>query len=153
MSDFSGDVALQIGTDGADIIIENGLVISDDKLANSIILALWGGNRLDPGKSDIGKSWWGNLGGVPEANQIRSRFQNIVIGYPLTVDNAKNAIEAAKMDLKFLKDSGICDDYTVTGEIEGIKRLRVIIDMWKDGEKIDSSSYSFLWDGWNGIRE
>lgn len=146
-ADFEGDVFLKLTEDGGELKIENELVMSDKGFNTSVLISLFGGNVEDSGKVENRTSWWGNY--TPEAdssNKIQSRFQAVTNGNPLTVASAKEAVNAAKLDLAWIIDNGIADDIDITARITGVKRLELDITLIKDGTDIFSNTYSVNWE-------
>jgi phage gp46-like protein len=133
--------------------IENGLVMSDKGFNTSVLISLFGGNVEDSGKVENRSGWWGNYT-AQNTEKIQSRFQAVTNGNPLTVANAKEAINAAKLDLDWIVSNGIADEIAINGKIAGVKRLELEITLIKDGADIFSNTYSVNWEAMrNGARK
>jgi len=147
LQDFEGDLLLRDTPDGGDVIIENGLFVSDKKLSTAVYLSLFGGNKEDTGKiENDDKEWWGNkLTGISKSEKIRSRFQNVITGLPLSVKNIKEAELAAKTDLKWLIDEKIADNITTYGQTTGKNKFKLTVEILKDKLKIFDDEYFLLW--------
>jgi phage gp46-like protein len=152
LQDFQGDLLLQETPDGGEIILENGLFKSDENISNAVYLSLFGGNKEDDGKVKNNKEWWGNMiEGVEENEKMVSRFQNIIYGLPMTVKNIREAEAAAALDLQWFKNEKIIDELNIYGRATGKNNFVLIIEMLKDGLKVFSNSYAFLWGVKNGL--
>lgn len=143
---FEGDILLVDTLDGGDVVIENGLFVSDKQFSTAVYLSLFGGNKDDNGKGEKKDEWWGNkIAGITESEKLRSRFQNITTGLPMTVKNIKEAELAAKMDLKWLINEKIADEIVVYGQATGKNKFNLTVEILKDKLKIFKDEYSLLW--------
>lgn len=151
-ADFEGDLRLIMSDDGAELAIENGLILPEKGFDTSVLISLFGGNIEDSGKVENKNGWWGNysLGG----EKIQSRFQAITNGQPLTVASAKEAINAAKLDLNWLISEGVADDIELSGYIAGTKRFELTVMLIKDGTDIYNNKFAVNWEAErNGTRK
>jgi phage gp46-like protein len=153
INNFAGDLLLTDTPDGGDCVIKDGLFEADPAFGAAFYISLFGGNKADSGKVKNRKTWWGNaLPGLPENEKIISRFQNFILAKPMTVKNIMLAGEAAKQDLKWVIDEEIADEIITTGQGEGRNRLRLYIEVKKEGQSIYTTDYGVLWEGGiNGI--
>ena len=153
MIGFQGDLLLIETPDGGDCVVENGLLLADHAFGTSFYISLFGGNKADPGKVENRNTWWGNtLQGTAEKEKIVSRFQNFIHGMPMTVKNIKDAEVMARLDLKWAIDEGIADEIDVFIRTEGSNKIRLFIEVKKEGKSAFSTSYGALWGaGLNGI--
>ena len=152
-ADFEGDLLLNLTEDGGELQIENGLFMPDKSFATSVLISLFGGNIEDAGKVENRSGWWGNYTGATD-NKIQSRFQAITNGQPLTVASAKEAVNAAKLDLAWIIDNGIADDISIYGTIGGVKRFDMEVILSKDGTEIYKNKYAINWEAQrNGARK
>jgi len=143
---FEGDLLLEETTDGGDIVLEDGLFLSDEQFSTSVYLSIYGGNKDDNGKTENKNEWWGNkLTDIKENEKMRSRFQNVIHGLPMTVKNIREAELAAKMDLKWFIDEKIADNINIYGQATGKNRFRLAVEMLKDKKQIFNDSYFLLW--------
>lgn len=153
MEDFGGDVLLADSLDGAELVIQNGLIMDDKGLKNAVYLSILGGNSDDAGEGMANKTWWGNLiPGQAENEKLISRFQAFIRSEPLTSKNLQVAEEKIKQDLQWLIDAGYVDEIVVDIRATGLKCIIVKIDLLKQEALLDSGSYSVLWENIkNGI--
>lgn len=153
--EFGGDVLLNDTLDGPEIDIVNGLIMSDGGFQTAVYLSLFGGNKDDMGEIAVDKSWWGNkLAGTAENQKMVSRFQAFIRSAPITSKNLRIAEAKAKLDLKWLKDDGAADNVDVSIVASEIDKVLMRIDIEKEGEILESGTYSVQWEAMkNGIRE
>ena len=148
---FEGDALLYDTTDGGELAIENGLFIPDKQFSTSVYLSLFGGNKDDPGKIKNDKEWWGNfLDGMSENEKLRSRFQHIITGLPMTVKNIKEAEMAAVLDLNWFINEKIADEISVYGQAAGKNKFNLTVEIKKDIRTIFKNVYHLLWGAENG---
>ena len=143
--DFEGDLLLYDTPDGGDIQIENGLFVSEKKFSTAVYLSLFGGNKDDPAKVKNNKEWWGNLLNITKNEKLRSRFQNIIFGLPMTVKHIHEAEMAAAMDLNWFIKEKIADEINVYGQAIGKNRFNLKVEIKKDILTLFESTYSLLW--------
>jgi phage gp46-like protein len=147
VSDFCGDVLLVATPDGGDIVVTDGLVVSDTALSTAAYLSLFGGNKADNGKVKNSMTWWGNL--VPEikeSEKMISRFQNIITAMPFSVKNIQAAEQAARLDFAWLIAEGIAERVDVSIRAVSLKKIEVKVDMTAGGDT-SSKKYLFSWGG------
>jgi phage gp46-like protein len=148
---FEGDALLYETMDGGELAIENGLFISDKQFSSSVYLSLFGGNKDDPGKIKNDKEWWGNfLNGTNESEKLKSRFQHIITGFPMTVKNIKEAETAAALDLNWFISEKIADGISVYGQAAGKHKFNLTVEIKKDIRTIFKNVYHLLWGVKNG---
>lgn len=149
--EFEGDVLLRDTNDGGEIVIENGEILCDKGLRTAVYLSLLGGNKGDDGISDS-ETWWGNkLRDIPENEILRSRFQAIIRGKPLTSKNLKDAEEAANDDLKWLIDEGIADKVECEIFTENRNFINLSVNILKESKTVIAETFCFEWGGNDGI--
>jgi len=152
-ADFEGDLLLTLTEDGGELAIEDGLFMPDKSFATAVLISLFGGNIEDSGKVENRSGWWGNYTGSTE-NKIQSRFQAITNGNPLTVATAKEAVNAAKLDLAWVIENGIADEISIKGVIADVKRFELEVILTKDGTDIFKNKYAINWEAQrNGARK
>lgn len=146
---FEGDVLLKMTNDGADLVIENALVACDRHFDTAVLLSLFGGNMEDDGRVESTAGWWGNYTGTGDAEsagrKLVSKYQAVTTSGPLTASSAKAAVSAAKEDLAWLIDEGVCDAMEITGEIAGVKTLTLAVTCIKEGADVYSGKYALQW--------
>jgi len=150
---FEGDLLLDLTNDGAEICVKDNLFVCDREFNNAILLSLFGGNSEDDGTVDNNKGWWGNYTkeNVFE-RKMTSRFQYASYGRALTSGSAKDAVQAAKLDLAWLIDNGIADNIELAGSIENNKTFSLSITIQKNSNDIYKNTYAFNWEAiqWHG---
>jgi|LSPZ01.1.fsa_nt_gi phage gp46-like protein len=146
LHDFEGDSLLYETPDGGELAVENGLFVSDKQFSTAVYLSLFGGNKEDTGKTKNKNEWWGNvINGVTENEKLRSRFQYIITGLPMTVKNIKEAETAAAMDLQWFLDEKIADEIYTYGQTTGKNKFNLTVEIKKDKLTIFENVYSLLW--------
>jgi len=149
--DFEGDVLFVDSPDGGNLVIENGLFACDKSFKTAVLLSLFGGNIDDPAVIESNKEWWGNDIGDKET-ALRSRFQFIIAGFPLSTKNLKLAIEAIKIDLQWMIDNGVCDDVQVSGMITDFKSADFTVKIFANSEIADNIEFKVNWEAMrNGV--
>jgi phage gp46-like protein len=146
MIDFEGDLLLVNTPDGGDIIIEDGIFLSDQAFNTAVYLSLFGGNKNDAGKVKNNKTWWGNI--LPDTNEnekMVSRFQAVVTSIPMTTKNIEDAQRAAEMDLKWIIDDGIATKIAVAGKAGRRNNLSLRVDIQESGKSIYDNTFSVFW--------
>jgi phage gp46-like protein len=147
MIDFEGDILLVDSPDGGEIVIENGLIKNDKQFTTAVYLSLFGGNLDDPGKTKSKRSWWGNIFAMAESEKIRSRFQFIINGYPMTVKYIREAETAALLDLEWMKKEKIADEINVTGRSIDKDTFELYLEILADQELLYKNTFSLQWEG------
>ena len=147
---FEGDILLIDTEDGGELVIENGLIKSDIQFSTAVYLSLFGGNVDDPGKTNTKRSWWGNLFALTESEKIRSRFQYIINGFPMTVKNIREAEEAARLDLDWMIKEEIADKINIEGRSINQNNFELRVEILKDSTTLFENTYSLLWQGGRG---
>ena len=148
--DFEGDLLLCDTPDGGDIIIDNGLLLSEKQFSTAVYLSIFGGNKDDAGKVKSSNEWWGNkINNITENEKLRSRFQNIIFGLPMTVKNIREAESAAEQDLKWFIQEKIADEINIYGQATGKNMFNLKIEIKKDVLTLFENTYSLLWGAGN----
>jgi phage gp46-like protein len=148
---FEGDLLLVETLDGGDVQIENGLFVSDKQFSTDVYLSLLGGNTNDNGKGNNNNQFWGNLlRDTKESEKLRSRFQYVTTGLPMSVKNINEAEKAAAMDLQWLIDEEIADVINIYGYSTGKNMFNLKVKILKDKNKIFENEYFLLWGAGNG---
>jgi len=148
---FEGDLLLADTLDGGNVEIDNGLFVSDEQFSTAVYLSLFGGNKLDNGKTSSVNQYWGNLlRNATESEKLRSRFQYIVTGLPMSVKNIKEAEKAAAMDLQWFIDEKIADVLDIAGRSTGKNMFSLRVKILKGKNNIFDNEYFLLWGEGNG---
>jgi phage gp46-like protein len=148
MSDiFEGDILLVDSPDGGDLVIENGLIKNDKRFSTAVNLSLFFVFLDDPGKTQSKREWWGNKFANTESEKLRSRFQFIINGYPMTVKNIREAEAAALLDLEWLKTENIADKINVSIKSTGKNTFNLEIEILANMETLYKNTYSLQWEG------
>ena len=151
LQNFEGDLLLVETLDGGDVEIENGLFVSDKQFSTAVYLSLFGGNKLDNGKTKSVNQFWGNLlRETTENEKLKSRFQFIITGLPMSVKNIKEAEKAAAIDLQWFIDEKIADVIDINGRATGKNMFSLRVKILKDKNNIFDNEYFLLWGGGDG---
>jgi len=150
LQNFEGDLLLYETLDGGDVSVENGLFVSDRQFNSAVYLSLFGGNKTDNGKTNSKNQFWGNyLNGVTDSEKLRSRFQFIITGLPMSVKNIREAEQAAAIDLQWFIDEKIADEIFINGRATGKNRFNLKVEILKDKNNIFENEYFLLWGAGN----
>jgi phage gp46-like protein len=147
---FEGDLLLYDTPDGGELAIESGLFVSDKQFSTAVYLSLFGGNKEDPGKVKNNQEWWGNYLGISESEKLKSRFQYVITGLPMTVKNIKEAETAAQLDLQWFISEKIADEIFTYGQAVAKNRFNLTVEIMKDTRTIFKNTYFFQWGVSNG---
>lgn len=133
-----GDVLFYMTPDGGELNVENGITEMTAIWDSFILMCLMGGNRHDNGTATTEKlQYMGNEDEEPE-NQLRSRFQALLYGRPMTSALARELGEAAALDVA----DGMGEDaknVLASVSILSNKRMSVNIDIeLTSGETVKS---------------
>jgi len=132
------DILLFQTANGGNITIENNQdVKTTGGFETDFFMSLFGGNADDNGSLNNPKNWWGNLLEDDPAYQFRSRTQNLLVSLPLVSGNLRKIEDAVKNDLKTYIDSGAITDLTVTVSIVGVRKAKIAINAFADGNAIN----------------
>lgn len=145
--EFMGDVLLTSTPDGADIVLENGLIKDCRDFDSAVLLSLMGGNDEDLNRRPK-ETWWGNLvEGTQENEWISSEFGAMVKGFPLTSGNLRKAKDACKRDLNWIMSEGGADDISVELSAESSQRVKLDVEVTQDGNRAGGGNYELQWQG------
>jgi phage gp46-like protein len=146
VQDFEGDALLYETVDGGELKVDDGIFVSDKQFSTAVYLSLFGGNKDDSSKIKNNKEWWGNmLNGIYENEKLKSRFQYIITGFPMTVKTIKEAEKAVFIDLEwFIKDK-IADEINVYSQTAGKNRFNLNVEIKKDTRTLFENDYFLLW--------
>lgn len=142
---FAGDVLLISTLDGADIVVEDGLIKDCRNFDTAAYLSLFGGNENDiDGRQK--ETWWGNLiSGTQRKEWMQSEFGAMVTGYPLTSGNIQKSIAAAERDLEWIKEDAGADEVAVSLTAQSAKSVRLDVMVAQEKQKVGGGSYEFQW--------
>lgn len=130
-----GDILLAQTADGGEISVEGGLVEMTADFRTMAYLCLFGGNEDDDGREGNPANWWGNLGGVPAAEQYRSETQHLLQALPATTGSLRRLEDAALRDLEVFLDEGIASSVTATASLPGLNQLTLTVTVEARGER------------------
>jgi phage gp46-like protein len=148
---FEGDALLYETVDGGELKIDDGIFVFDKQFLTAVYLSLFGGNKDDSGKIKNNKEWWGNmLNGIYENEKLKSRFQYIITGFPMTVKTIKEAETAALVDLEWFTKEKIADEINIYGQAAGKNRFNLNIEIKKDKRTLFKNNYFVPWGVENG---
>jgi hypothetical protein len=122
----TGDVLLTCGIDGFDITAEDGIVEMTSGPESMMVLSLVGGNDDDDESESTEKlQWWGNED-EPDERKLRSKFQSMLSGTPMTSSAINGLQDAAdvKLDVDFV-DGGYAESEAVDISLSTPKRVDV----------------------------
>jgi len=137
------DPLLLSTADGFEIEHENGVMTMTDGIESAIRLSLEGGNLDDPGQSNTAKQFWGNLTEEHPHGHLRSEFQFLADGLPLSSGNLRRLEEAAKRDLAWFLEPGPTGVQLATAlELEVRSPERGVVDV-SGHLTIDGKAYPF----------
>jgi phage gp46-like protein len=143
---FEGDLLLVETPDGGNILIEEGVFVSDKAFSTAVYLSLFGGNKEDAGKVKNNQAWWGNLlPDTAEAEKLISRFQAVILGLPMSTKNILEAEKAAALDLEWLIDAGIAGAVEVDGNAAGKNNFSLRVKVNANGTTIYDNTFSLFW--------
>ena len=129
-----GDLYLEPGPDGADIIIDGGEPRLTGGLGNAVYLSLFT------------ESWWGN-----EVSEPSERYDSLlpsVLRGILTNQMRLDAIEAARSALAWMVDERVADRVEVMARIISSSVLEITVTVFQAG---DEQRYSHNWDAQRGV--
>jgi len=149
---FEGDLRLNDTPDGGDILIKEGLILSDKTFSTAVYLSLFGGNKEDNGRVRNRKTWWGNtLRGVNENQRLVSRLQAIIFGLPMTTKNMLDAEEAARLDLGWIITEKIASEIIASGRAVSRNRFSLTIQINANGDTIYNNAFAIFWRSANAV--
>jgi phage gp46-like protein len=140
------DILLEDTPDGGDIRIENRMFMQSSAYRTAIYLSLFGGNTNDSGKVQNSNTWWGNmLSGVSENEKLVSRFQEFVFGMPMTTKNILEAEERARLDLRWIVDTGLGEAAEVSGSAVSRNRFALTVCILAGGKSVAKEAFTVAW--------
>ncbi len=143
--EFIGDVQIVSTSDGADIVLEKGLIKDCRNFDTAVFLSLLGGNDEDLNRRPK-ETWWGNLiEGTREIEWITSEFGAMIKGFPLTSGNLRKAKDACNRDLEWIISEGGADEIEVELKAESSQRLNLSATLTQDGTKTGGGNYELQW--------
>jgi phage gp46-like protein len=146
LQEFQGDLLLVSTPDGGEVEIKDGHFVSDQAFNTAVYLSLFGGNKDDPGTVKNNKTWWGNLlPAASDSEKMVSRFQAFITAQPMSTKNILAACNNAELDLAWIKDEGIADRITVSGQAGRGNRFNLTVSIEADGESIYDNTFVLFW--------
>lgn len=137
------DVLLFQTDDDGDILLEGGLIRTEQGLETAAYLTLFGANEEDSGSpSDDSIQFWGNLLEDDPLRKLRGRFQNLCRTLPVTSANLQLLQEAAEADMLWFVEAEIASTVSLEVSIPAVSRVRVDVDL-----TVSTRVYNFSFDG------
>lgn len=130
-----GDVFLFASRDGADIVVENGLVKMTESFETLSYLALFGGNENDSGVAADPNNWWGNVIEQDPSRTYRSRTQYILKHLAATTGNIAALRDAVITDIEFILTERIASETEVTITLPALNRVSISVTITAQGEQ------------------
>lgn len=130
-----GDVFLFASRDGADIVVENGLVKMTESFETLSYLALFGGNENDSGVAADPDNWWGNVIEQDPSRTYRSRTQYILKHLAATTGNIAALRDAVITDIEFILTERIASETEVTITLPALNRVSISVTITAQGEQ------------------
>lgn len=130
-----GDVFLFATREGADIVVERGLVKMTESFETLSYLALFGGNENDSGVAADPQSWWGNVIEQNASRVYRSRTQFVLKHLAATTGNLAALRDAVLSDVAFLLSENIANDTDVVITLPGLNRVGISVTITARGEQ------------------
>lgn len=131
------DAQLYQTVDGGEIRYVNGQLVTDDGLATSFYLSMFGGNIDDDAtEATEAEQWWGNLIEGEPTRRYRSRTQHIIQSLPLTTGNLRTLEDAVMYDLAWTKETGLVSDLAARASIPARNTVRIDVNAEVDGKVI-----------------
>lgn len=136
------DIALNWNDDGADIVIENGDILSDNGLATAVMISLFSDARAPesevlPDGETSRRGWWGDYIGTTTGSLLWLSEREKTL--PSTAAKKKRYCEDA---LKWLLDKNIAQKVEVTATIIKPQAVQIKINIYRGTSK----DYSYLWE-------
>ncbi len=145
--DFEGDVLLVETDDGADIVIENGQIVSSENAQTAVFLSLFGGNDEDADGREK-ESWWGNeIAGTALAERVQSGFLAEITGKAITSSMLQKSKAAAESDLQWLISEGFADSVEVEVKATDRNMLFVNVKALKNGGQVINQNFNVQTEG------
>jgi phage gp46-like protein len=130
-----GDILLLQTDDGGNIKIVNGEPEMDGGLESATYMSLF--------QSD-GKAHWMEEYQT-EDEKTGSQFYNFIIGNQKTVSNINRAITFIELDLAWMINQGLADEFDFDYEDINVNRSKFSISIKKDGSTISGAEFEINW--------
>lgn len=147
-----GDIALQWSLDagGADLLIENDDLASDEGLRTAVLLSLFTDRRANdddvlPGEDDDRRGWWADEFLQVEGDRMGSRLW-LLDRSKRTADVVPRAEQFAREALAWLLEDRVAAAVDVTATADGIV-LRLDVTITRPTGDAVSFQFSHAWDG------
>ena len=140
------DIGIYENGSGGDLNLKNDDIETISGLTNQVYLALFGGNIEENTSNDLVEleqrsDWWANSL-LKAENQFNSNFERALRENPLNSGGLIALENAAKEDLKYLKEFG---DIEINSEITGINKMVLFVNIIEPNNQ--STKLKFIWDG------
>lgn len=141
---YKGDVKLHMIEDGFELSFENGLIECTEGFDTAVYLSLFGGNELDNVMDGAqNKEWWGNK--IEGGDNYRSRTLSTLNGKRASLANLKLLEQMVNLDLDWIKKENIGDKIEVEAEIPSYNKLKLNINILKNGKLLHNTAYKYNW--------
>jgi arylsulfatase A-like enzyme/phage gp46-like protein len=142
------DARLELGDDGADLVIEGDDLARDEGLGTAVAVSILSDARAVQGTSATGeqsdtRGWW--------ADNVRDRFGSrlwTLEREKRTADTLQRARELGTDALRWLIDDGIASRVEVVARYDEFDRLRLEVDIHRG----NAPKYAALWAGTTAVK-
>lgn len=146
MQEQEGDVLIFQTNNEGEIRVEDGLVEMSGGLETMMYLSLFGGNEEDSGEDATeALQFWGNFNETLPERKYRSETQFLLKALAVTSASLRPVELAASRDLADFVKVGIADEVLVSASIPGLNKIKISIDIKKNGIIQDSFDFIENW--------
>jgi len=143
---MASDITIYETGTGGDLYLKNNDINLTTGLTNQIYIALFGGNKEENTSENLNvkdnrQDFWGNAY-LDSEYQFNSNFERALSTVALTSGGISKLEDAAKSDLKYLRNYA---DITVVGSIPEIAKF--VLDITIKEPDNQSTKVKFIWDG------
>jgi phage gp46-like protein len=135
---YSGDARLTLGTDSADITIQNGDLSRDESLETAILISLYTDAR-NIGETEFAqdvRGWWAdNAAGSLLWLLERSKTESAVLG---------QAEDRCRTALQWLIDDGVAERFTVTVARQDTN-LAITVQVFKPQDSNNPATFRYFY--------
>lgn len=138
----SGDVLISVTDDGFEMSHTSGMMEMTESLETIVALSLFGGNDTDNGsQATEAYQWWGNEN-EPKERVLRSEFQTLLTGGPITSRRMFDLSDAAKRDLeRDLIGNGLAKGVSTRLSMRSNKSYLLEIELLLNGNETGSINF------------
>lgn len=141
-----GDVLLYQTNDEGEIESINGVITMTGGLETMAYLCLFGGNEEDDGSQATERfQYWANFNENEPEKKYRSETQALLKSLPVTSSSLAKLENAAVRDMKSFVTAGIADRITAAASIPGLNKIKLVINIEKNGIITESFKYTENW--------